>query len=79
MKLLCVSGLNQPIELYDWKLISAYDEAAHYPKVVQRIKEILKMVRNDSKEFHSHTELPHYAILAKQISLRKNIYLKNDD
>ncbi len=51
-------GINQPIELYNLEadISEQCDIAAQYPDVVQTIKEILKMVRVDSKEFPIHTQ-----------------------
>jgi arylsulfatase A-like enzyme len=69
-------GLNQPIELYDLAtdISEQCNVAVKYPEVVQRIKEILKTVRIDSKEFPIYTEthIPHLS-LAKQISLEEKL------
>ena len=69
-------GLNQPIELYDLEtdISEQCNVAVEYPEVVQRIKEILKSVRIDSKEFPIRSE-PHIAhlSLAKQISLTEKL------
>lgn len=69
-------GLNQPIELYDLEtdISEQCNVAVKYPEVVQRIKEILKTVRIDSKEFPIYTEphIPHLS-LAKQISLTEKL------
>lgn len=69
-------GINQPIELYDLEtdISEQCNVAVKYPEVVQRIKEILKTVRIDSKEFPIYTEphIPHLS-LAKQISLTEKL------
>lgn len=63
-------GLNQPIELYDLEIdISEQcDLAAQYPNVVQRIKEILKTVRIDSKEFPIHKRGGGVALLPAKLA-----------
>lgn len=69
-------GINQPIELYDLEtdIGEQCNVAVKYPEVVQRIKEILKTVRIESKEFPIYTEthIPHLS-LAKQISLTEKL------
>jgi len=71
-------GLNQPIELYDLKPISvSSDLAAHYPKVVQRIKEILHA---STLKNSIHTEPHTRTFLSKADKFDgKIICLKNDD
>ncbi len=53
-------GLDQPTELYNLEsdISEQYNLAEKYPKVVQRVEEILQWVRLDSKEFPLRTE-PH--------------------
>lgn len=69
-------GLHQPIELYDLEMdiSEQQDIAADYPHVVQKIIQILKTVRSDSKDFPIHTEpyIPHLT-LAPEISLTEKL------